>query len=100
MVSALFRGLIWNTTIPLDMRGRLAGIEMLSYMSGPQLGQVRATMVAQWTSLRVSLISGGIFCAAGIGVVAYGLRDLWNFDDRTNEYAVAERIARGETCES
>mgnify|MGYP006287535975 FL=1 len=35
MVSGLFRGLIWNSTVPLDMRGRLAGIEMLSYMTGP-----------------------------------------------------------------
>jgi MFS family permease len=96
MISGLFRGLIWNTTIPLDMRGRLAGIEMLSYMTGPQLGQVRATLVAQWTSLRVSLISGGIFCSVGTAAIGYGLRQLWNFDNRTNEYAVAERIARGE----
>ncbi|MEY4323283.1 MAG: hypothetical protein RL410_1064 [Actinomycetota bacterium] len=97
MVSGLFRGLIWNTTIPLDMRGRLAGIEMLSYMSGPQIGQVRATLVAQWTSLRVSLISGGIFCALGAGSIGYGIRELWNFDNRTNEHAIAERIARGES---
>jgi hypothetical protein len=99
MISGLFRGLIWNTTIPLDMRGRLAGIEMLSYMSGPQLGQVRATLVAQWTSLRVSLISGGIFCALGAASIGYGIRELWNFDNRTNKYAVAERIARGENAE-
>ena len=96
MISGLFRGIIWNTTIPLDMRGRLAGIEMLSYMTGPQLGQVRATLVAQWTSLRVSLISGGIFCVVGTASIGYGLRELWNFDNRTNKYAVAERIARGE----
>jgi hypothetical protein len=65
-------------------------------MSGPQLGQVRATLVAQWTSLRVSLISGGIFCVVGTASVGYALRELWNFDNRTNKYAVAERIARGE----
>ena len=31
MVSALFRGAIWNQSIPDELRGRLAGIELLSY---------------------------------------------------------------------
>jgi hypothetical protein len=26
---------IWNETIPTQLRGRMAGIEQLSYMSGP-----------------------------------------------------------------
>ncbi|MEI2818674.1 MAG: hypothetical protein V9E81_00010 [Marmoricola sp.] len=29
MISALFRQIIWNQTIPDTMRGRLAGLEML-----------------------------------------------------------------------
>ncbi len=97
MISGLFRSLIWNSTIPLSMRGRLGGIEMLSYSIGPQLGQIRSNFVAQVFSLRVSLISGGIFCAAGSVAVGRGLKQLWHFDNRTNEYAVSERIARGET---
>lgn len=98
MISGLFRSLIWNSTIPLSMRGRLGGIEMLSYSIGPQLGQIRSNFAAQVFSLRVSLISGGIFCAAGSVAVGRGLMQLWNFDNRTNEYAVSERIARGETA--
>jgi MFS family permease len=98
MISGLFRSLIWNSTIPLSMRGRLGGIEMLSYSIGPQLGQIRSNFAAQVFSLRVSLISGGIFCAAGSVAVGRGLLQLWNFDNRTNEYAVSERIARGETA--
>lgn len=96
MVSGLFRSLVWNTTIPLSMRGRLAGIEMLSYSIGPQLGQIRSNFVAQLFSLRVSLISGGILCAAGSVAIGSGLKQLWSYDDRTNEFAVSERIARGE----
>ncbi|MCX6403484.1 MAG: MFS transporter [Actinobacteria bacterium] len=96
MISGLFRMLIWNTTIPLSMRGRLGGIEMLSYSIGPQLGQIRSNFAAQVFSLRVSLISGGFICAAGSVAVGRGLRQLWSFDIRTNEYAVSERIARGE----
>ena len=41
-VSALFRGFIWNQSIPDELRGRLAGIEMLSYLLGPLGGQARA----------------------------------------------------------
>lgn len=35
MISAVFRSTVWNQTIPENMRGRLAGIEMLSYSLGP-----------------------------------------------------------------
>ncbi|HEU5109916.1 MAG TPA: MFS transporter, partial [Micromonosporaceae bacterium] len=35
MVSGLFRMIIWNQTVPDHLRGRMAGIEMLSYSSGP-----------------------------------------------------------------
>ncbi len=46
MVSGLFRMTIWNQTIPDHLRGRLAGIEMVSYMSGPMLGNAEAGIVA------------------------------------------------------
>ncbi len=39
MVSGLFRGRIWNETIPDHLRGRLASIEMVSYSTGPLLGK-------------------------------------------------------------
>ncbi|NDA45349.1 MAG: MFS transporter, partial [Actinobacteria bacterium] len=39
MVSALFRSAMWNQTIPDNLRGRLAGIELLSYSLGPLAGQ-------------------------------------------------------------
>ena len=47
MTSGIFRGAIWNETIPQDRRGRLASIEMLSYMSGPMLGNARAWVLHQ-----------------------------------------------------
>ncbi|HEY5184386.1 MAG TPA: hypothetical protein VIM19_05670 [Actinomycetes bacterium] len=42
----------------------MAGTELLSYSLGPQLGQVRSSLVAQWTSLRFSIVSGGLACVA------------------------------------
>ncbi len=41
MVSVLFRHAIWNQTIPDHLRGRLAGIELLSYTVGPLVGQLQ-----------------------------------------------------------
>jgi MFS family permease len=96
MVSGLFRSLVWNTTIPLEMRGRLAGIEMLSYSVGPQLGQIRSTFFAKIFNLRVSLITGGILCIASAGSLALSLKTIWEFDDQTNEFAIREREVRSE----
>ena len=95
MVSAVFRGIVWNQTIPEGMRGRLAGIEMLSYSFGPLGGQVRAGMVADLWSVRGSIASGGIACVVGVVATAAWLRDFWEYDVRTDEHAQAERAARG-----
>jgi MFS family permease len=65
-VSAIFRSTLWNQTIPGALRGRLAGIEMVSYMSGPLLGHVEAGMVAAAFSVRTSVISGGVLCVIGV----------------------------------
>jgi MFS family permease len=66
MVSGLFRGAIWNETIPDKLRGRLAGVEMISYMTGPLLGNARAGGIAAWTSDTVSILSGGVLCVLGV----------------------------------
>ncbi|MDQ1395902.1 MAG: hypothetical protein QOG64_1161, partial [Acidimicrobiaceae bacterium] len=42
MVSGLFRMTLWNQTIPERLRGRLASIELISYSSGPALGNAEA----------------------------------------------------------
>ena len=70
MVSAVFRGTVWNQTIPEHMRGRLAGIEMLSYSVGPLGGQVRAGFVADAWSVRGSIVCGGVACVGGVAVTA------------------------------
>jgi MFS family permease len=64
--SGLFRMTLWNQTIPDSFRGRLAGIEMISYMSGPLLGHVEAGLVAAAFSVRASIISGGVLCVIGV----------------------------------
>jgi len=82
MVSGLFRATIWNTTIPDNLRGRLAGIEMISYTSGPLLGQVESGVVASLAGVRASFVSGGLLCVAGCVVAAAALPALWAYDAR------------------
>jgi MFS family permease len=94
MVSGLFRGLMWNLTIPDEVRGRMAGIELLSYSIGPTLGQVRAGFSAQLTSLRISLATGGFITVFAVGAVVMLLPGLWRFDDRTDENAIRQRRLR------
>jgi MFS family permease len=93
MLSGHFRSLLWNQSIPDDVRGRMAGIEMLSYSVGPMLGQVRSTTAAQAFGLRMSLASGGILCIAAVGVTCVTLPALWIFDARTDPHVAARRRA-------
>jgi MFS family permease len=97
MISGIFRSTVWSQTIPEAMRGRLAGIEMLSYSLGPLGGQVRAGFVADAWSVRGSIASGGFACVIGVVATATWLKDFWRYDSRTDEHAVAERARRATT---
>jgi MFS family permease len=66
MISGLFRMTIWNQTIPDTLRGRLAGVEMISYMTGPLLGNARAGLVAASLGEQASIVSGGVLCVIGV----------------------------------
>jgi len=70
MISAVFRMTIWSQTIPNYLRGRLAGLEMISYTSGPRLGDAEAGIVATLFSIRTSIVSGGILCVIGTGIIS------------------------------
>ncbi|MGW0414640.1 MFS transporter [Streptomyces collinus] len=98
MVSGIFRGAMWNQTIPDELRGRLAGIELLSYSVGPQLGQVRSGGVAAWAGVRTSVWSGGALCAGAMGLLALCLPGLMTYDARTNAHAVRLREQRAATA--
>jgi MFS family permease len=70
-VSGIFRSTVWNQTIPDELRGRLAGIEQVSYSTGPLLGNVESGIAASLIGVRGAIVSGGALCV--VGVVAVGL---------------------------
>ncbi len=79
MVSGLFRGMIWNYAVPNSMRGRLAGIAMISYMSGPLLGNARAGWVASISTVSFSLWSGGAACVLAVLATSLALPGFWAY---------------------
>lgn len=70
MISGIFRDVLWNQTIPDELRGRLAGVELLSYGVGPPAGQLRSGVVASLAGTRFALVSGGFPCAGAVAVIA------------------------------
>lgn len=90
-VSAMMRGNIWNQSIADEYRGRLAGIELLSYAVGPMGGQLRAGTMAAWTTLRISVAGGGLICLGFVALSAKLMPDFLNYDVRSNKYAIEKR---------
>ncbi|HXO17885.1 MAG TPA: MFS transporter, partial [Candidatus Dormibacteraeota bacterium] len=79
-ISGMFRQTLCNQTVPDALRGRLGGIEYLSYASGPTLGNVEAGAVAAAFGARISVVSGGVLCVLGVAITAFALPALWRYN--------------------
>jgi len=79
MVSGVFRGTIWNQTIPNALRGRLAGIEMISYLTGPLIGNTRAGFMADAWGVSAAIWIGGAICFAGVIATGFALPRFWAY---------------------
>ncbi len=105
MISGIFRGSIWNQTIPNYLRGRLASIEMMSYLTGPMLGSAKMGIVAESFGVKAALVSGGILCVVSVGCAALLLPKFATYDGREGvkqkereeaERAELLRVSQGE----
>jgi MFS family permease len=67
----------------------LAGIEMVSWSSGPALGNVRAGAVASAAGLRASVVSGGILCVVGTLALVLALPRFWSYERSEAEAQVS-----------
>lgn len=77
MISATFRFTIWNESIPDAYRGRMAGIEMMSYMSGPLLGNTILGYLAAVTSPSRALVFGASVSISGLLIAIILLWPFW-----------------------
>jgi MFS family permease len=82
MTSGVFRSAILLGGAPDELRGRLTGIELAQVASAPALGNVEAGPVATLTSLRFSIVSGGLACVAGCALLVAALPGLRSYEAR------------------
>jgi len=70
VVSAVFRSTILQTTVPDNLRGRMSAVHILVVVGGPRVGDVEAGLVAALTTPTIAVLTGGLACIIGVGVLA------------------------------
>jgi MFS family permease len=80
--SAVLRSTMLLRSTPDHLRGRLLGIEFTQVASAPSLGDLEAGVLASLTSLRFSIVSGGVLCVVGCAVTALALPGFLRYDAR------------------
>ena len=80
MISGIFRSTMWNETIPEDYRGRLASVEMISYASGPLLGNTFMGVLADKQGFHNALMIGGVVGGIVVLMLGLGIRQFWKYN--------------------
>jgi len=83
--SAVLRSVILLRSTPDHLRGRLRGIEFMQVASAPSLGDLEAGVLASLTSLRFSIVSGGVLCIAGCVAATLALPGYLRYDSRESD---------------
>ena len=68
-VSTIIRNTIRQLQTPDHIRGRMTSVNQIFFQGGPQLGEVEAGVAAQLFGAPFAIISGGIACVAGMGLI-------------------------------
>ncbi|MDX6689156.1 MAG: hypothetical protein QOG15_613 [Solirubrobacteraceae bacterium] len=89
-VSAVCRSVINQTVTPDEMRGRMSSVFSLVVTSGPRLGDIESGVVASVVSPRFSVVSGGVACVVGAGIVVAAFPALARYD---KDAAIAAQAA-------
>ncbi len=76
VISAIFRSTIAQLATPDRLRGRLSTIFIVVVTGGPRLGDFEAGLMASWFTPTISVVTGGLACIAGAGVVALAYPEL------------------------
>lgn len=79
MISGVFRMSLWNETIPEYIRGRIAGFEMLSYMSGPLLGNALLGFLADEIGIQTALFWGAMCSLSLLILFNFYVPSLWKY---------------------
>jgi len=78
VVSAVFRTAILQAVVPDHLQGRLNGVFTAVVTGGPRLGDAEAGGVAALAGVQASVVSGGLACIAGVGLLVWWVPELWS----------------------
>jgi MFS family permease len=81
-VSAVCRSIINQSVTPEELRGRMSATFMLVVTSGPRLGDLESGIAASLTTAGVAVVSGGLACVAGVGLIVLLFPALLAYDGR------------------
>jgi len=79
-VSTIIRNTIRQLETPDEMRGRMTSINQIFFNGGPQLGEFEAGAVAQLFGTPFAIISGGIGCIIGLGLITVKWPRIWKYN--------------------
>jgi MFS family permease len=83
-ISAILRSVMLYRITPREMLGRVSGIEFMQVAAAPSIGNLEAGALANATSLRVSIVSGGLACVIGCLALAAAFPALRRYDTQSN----------------
>lgn len=89
MISGVSRNAMLQLSASPELQGRIQGVGMAVWTSGPALGDAEAGGVAALTSVDASVWLGGVACVIGIGVIATAIPEFTSF--RADTRSGAER---------
>lgn len=79
-VSTIIRNTIRQLHTPDHIRGRMTSVNQIFFQGGPQLGEVEAGLAAAAFGVPFAIVSGGIGCILGLGLVAWKFPQLINYN--------------------
>ncbi|MBW4076962.1 MAG: MFS transporter [Acidobacteria bacterium] len=66
VISTILRNTVLQNAITDEFRGRISSVQLAVVTGGPRLGDLESGVVANFTSIEFSIVSGGIACIVGV----------------------------------
>ena len=66
VISTILRNTVLQNAIGDEFRGRISSVQMAVVTGGPRPGDLESGVVANFTSVEFSIVSGGIACIVGV----------------------------------
>jgi MFS family permease len=84
-VSAVLRNSVMLASTPDLLQGRVSAAYLAQVTSAPRLGNLEAGAVASLTSVRFSVVSGGLLCVIGGLLIGLAIPSLLKYDTRNRK---------------